>query len=1216
MKRWGNKYGRYAMVVLALACVLLCGKNAYADDEETTILRVISTTDIHDSINSENYDVGGKNNTRSLAKLNTMIKTARSEIKQGNSITVDAGDSVYGYGAETIMGSVEKPSNNLQPVFTAISKVGYDAITLGNHEFDYGYGFITNQISQAGLDDICLVANVKEWSTGKYPWQKTKMITKELETSSGNRVSVKIGIIGVTHSELSTYYDYNGILKTDSTLKTVRTLSADLKKKGADIVVVVSHCGMGNNKSDDTAADVGYAMTKISTVDCVMLGHQHRNYPSDDASAQLFYKLPNIDKENGLTNGKPVVMVADHAAGIGIADLTLKVTDGKVSIAGAKTEVRKCSALVMPDPEIENVTETYDSLIKGTYNEILAGVATGSAITGYFGPFEDNYAVQLNNEAKIRFGMNFIHSVDGQKYANYPVIAATRYYMDGSEGKDDYIEVGHDFTMKDVLNTQEYQHNNNYAYWITGKQLKEWIEWSASIYAKTDEKITSDDTLSTLMSQWNAASVLSQNWTNDWHSFTVFDGLEYEIDASKLARYDDEGSIVQADAERVKKLTYNGQAVTDDMKFIIVDNYISKNQAVINALYNQRLTKKEYRCTYYMKNYVRELGKFGAIEDQADHNWSVSFGDKANYIVKSSSLSEMYAMVKPWYKRTLKVTDDYAYYLADMAKSAREEDIYGPLLVLSPSATVETNDDITIYAQASDASGVKEIRYQEGQVEKDADSWDSAASLTDNKLMVSKNGIYSFCAVDLLGNKTVKYIEISNINPNVLQIPTIDKFSNKKTILTGKAQAGVTVHVTINGKTYNTTATKQGTYSCTVSKQMAGKKISVYVSDNKGRKSAAVESKVLRRGPNAPSLNTVTNKTVTLSGNLNDKNSTVVVYMGNKAYVPKSNGASLYKKCAKYNKAKKITTTSYSVKNGKYYVKVPVPAAKTKISIFSVDSDGTCSLATQQATKEAAPNQPRVDAICEVERYVSGKIPAANKVCKVIVRAGGKTYTAKSKKSGRFVVNTKGFSSGTVVSVTASDTQNGKTRTSLSTKRTVDAESKYVTSAPNSKITVRSIDNRSLEIKGKVKSKDTDDVYVSYGDTSAKLDINKDGSFSYTLISPLDGGTKIYVSRHNKTSGNTEEIKKTVVQVKKPQKPELIEKKLSVKAKKMTLAASEKATVIVKVKGKTIKSKKCTYSTKRGAFIYRLKIPKGTGKVRCYVRNSLGTSKAVVIDRR
>ena len=234
----------------------------------------------------------------------------------------------------------------------------------------------------------------------------------------------------------------------------------------------------------------------------------------------------------------------------------------------------------------------------------------------------------------------------------------------------------------------------------------------------------------------------------------------------------------------------------------------------------------------------------------------------------------------------------------------------------------------------------------------------------------------------------------------------------------------------------------------------------------------------------------------------------------------------------------------------------------------------------------------------------------------MIVRAGGKTYTAKSKKSGRFVVNTKGFSSGTVVSVTASDTQNGKTRTSLSTKRTVDAESKYITSASNSKITVRSIDNRSLEIKGKVKSKDTDDVYLSYGDTSAKLDINKDGSFSYTLISPLDGGTKIYVSRHNKTSGNTEEIKKTVVQVKKPQKPELIEKKLSVKAKKMTLAASEKATVIVKVKGKTIKSKKCTYSTKRGAFIYRLKIPKGTGKVRCYVRNSLGTSKAVVIERR
>lgn len=1216
MKRWGKQYKGYVVLVLALVCAFACGKSVYAEERETTTLRIISTTDIHDSINSENYDVAGKNYTKSLAKLSTMIKTAKSEITQGNCVTVDGGDSVYGYGAETIMGNVAQPNNNTQPVFTAISRVGYDAITLGNHEFDYGYGFIKNQIEQAGLTDICVAANVKEWGSGKYPWQRTKMITKEMETSLGNTLSVKIGIVGVTHAELSTYYDYNGILKTDSILKTVRTLSEKLKKDGADIVVVVAHCGMGKEQADDTASDVGYAMTKLSAVDCVMLGHQHKNYPSDDANAQLFYKLPNIDKEKGLTNGKPVVMVADHAAGIGIADLTLQVADGRVSVADARTEVRKCSALVLPDPEIENVTETYDPLIKGTYNEVLAGVATGSAINGYFGPFEDNYAVQLNNEAKIRFGMSFIHSAVGQAYAGYPVIAATRYCMDGSEGKEDYIEVGHDFTMKDVLNTQEYEHNNNYAYWITGKQLREWMEWSASIFAGTDEKITSDSSLSRLLSLWNASSVLSEDWLNDWHSYTVFDGLEYEIDTAEPARYDYEGTLIHPDACRIKKLTHNGEEVTDDMKFILVDKFISANQPVISFLHQQRLTKKEYRSAYYMKNYVRELGTFGAIEDQTDYNWSVSFAKSPGYIVKSSSLSEMYARVKSWYKRTLKVTDENAYYLADMTKNVREEDIYGPLLVLSPSVTVETNENVIVYAQASDASGIREIRYQEGKAEKDDQSWENAAFLMENKLTVTQNGIYSFCATDNKGNRTVKYIEISNINASVLQIPTIDKFTNKKTAVTGTAQAGVTVHVTINGKTYNTTADKKGSYSCTVSKQMAGKTVSVYVSDDRGRKSASAEATVLRRGPNAPSLNTVTNKTVTISGSLNDKNSTAIVYIDNSVYVSKAKGASLYKNCAKYSKSKKIKTTSYSEKNGKYYITVPVPAAKTKISVFAVDSDGTCSLTTKQTTKAAAPNQPKVDEICAVERYVSGRIPAADKVCRVVVRAGGKTYAGNSSKSGRFIVKTKGFSSGTVVSVTASDVQNGKTRTSLSTKQTVAAENKFMTSGVNSKIMVNSIDNRSLELTGTVGTGDMDYVYVSYGDTSAKLELNKNGSFSYTLLSPLDAGTKVYVSRHSKTTGKTEEVKRVVVQMKKPQKPKLSEKKLSAKAKKVTVVASEKATVIVKAKGKRMQTKKCVYSKKQGGFVYTVRIPKGKGKVRCYVKNRLGTSKAAVINRK
>ena len=412
---------------VAMVAAFLVGNQAKA--AETTTLRVISTTDLHNQVSSEDYDIAGKNAGHSLAKLSTMIKAARAELNQGASLTVDAGDSVYGYGAEVLMGDVKKPSNTLQPIFEAMSKIGYDAITLGNHEFDYGYDFIKNQLTQSGLNDKCVVANVKEYATGNYPWKRTMMLTKNMTTSAGNTVAVKVGIVGVTKQELSTYYEYDGVLEGESILKTVREQAAALKSAGADIVVVIGHCGMGEANDGDSAADPGYAISKLANVDCVMLGHQHRNYPSNDASTKLFYRLPNTDKTTGLTNGKPVVMVADHAAGIGIADMTLKIDNGKVSVVHAATEVRKSSESIQDDQNIVAVDEKSANIIKNTFKEVLASVASGSAFHGYFGVLNDNYAIQLNNEAKIRFGMNFIHSNAGAAYVNYPVISATGYYV-------------------------------------------------------------------------------------------------------------------------------------------------------------------------------------------------------------------------------------------------------------------------------------------------------------------------------------------------------------------------------------------------------------------------------------------------------------------------------------------------------------------------------------------------------------------------------------------------------------------------------------------------------------------------------------------------------------------------------------------------------------------------------------------------------------------
>ena len=80
--------------------------------------------------------------------------------------------------------------------------VGYDAITLGNHEFDYGYDYILNQLDGSGLRDITIVSNVTDARTGEYPFLENMLITRKLKTRTGKEVEVKIGIIGQTSQPL------------------------------------------------------------------------------------------------------------------------------------------------------------------------------------------------------------------------------------------------------------------------------------------------------------------------------------------------------------------------------------------------------------------------------------------------------------------------------------------------------------------------------------------------------------------------------------------------------------------------------------------------------------------------------------------------------------------------------------------------------------------------------------------------------------------------------------------------------------------------------------------------------------------------------------------------------------------------------------------------------------------------------------------------------
>lgn len=1196
-------------MVLGLCCLF---GTANASAADTTTIRVISTTDLHNQISSADYESASTNHTASLAKLNTMIKGARQELTEGGSITVDAGDSIYGYGAEYVM---NRNTNSLQPIYKAMSLVGYDAITLGNHDFDYGYGFIKNQLNISGLSKLCLVSNVTDLSTGKNAWASTRIVTRTVKTVNGKQVKIKIGIVGATRPAMSSYYDYDGILESSGVMSNVKRCADSLKKQGVDVVVALVHSGMGDNTSTDASDDVAYALTKLANVDCVVCGHEHRNFPSSDPNASRYYKNPNVDKNTGLMNGKPVIMVADHAKGIGVADLTLRVDGSKVQVTGAKAEIRGCSSDVISDPDIEAVTNSYNEGIQAIYDQVIAQLQEGDSITSFFGLTEDNYGIQLNNEAKIRYGLQFKASREGKKYASYPVIATTKLYLDGSEGSDDYINISGDITKRDLLNIQRYEHNTNSMYWITGAQLKAWLEWSASIYATSTGSFASDQVMEKLIRENKTASLVSNAWSTNWGQYAIFDGIEYEIDATQPARYNHGGTVIDKNANRIKNLTCNGVAVTDNMKFLLVSNVISKLNAVYGGLTQQRITKRSPLNTVdYLEQYVKEMGSFGPIAVQPDHNWWVNTG--GSRIVRSSILSDPFAAMHTWYQKTLELTDDFSYLLADFAEE-READTYGPLLVVAPTITVTTNQSIPVRVQATDGSGVQYCKYLSGVYEETDDKWKTAAVVKNNQVTIKSNGKYTFLAVDKKGNRTVRSITISNINTKVLQAPEVDEPSNKKKAITGYALSGVTIRIQIGSKSYNTTARSDGSFSCTVGKHSVGATAKVYAEDRSGRKSAVVKVQFQRGGPNSPTLNTVTNKTKTLTGKINDKNSTMMVFVGSQyVYVPRKGGTAVYKTCKKYTKKRKIKLANYSVSKGKYKITIPEQVAGRNITVFSVDIRGRVSLITSRKVKSAAPNKPQVNAVCDAEKAVSGKIPSAKKACNVTVTVSGKKYTSKSKKSGKFEVKTPALKTGMKLSVYASDTSKGKKRKSASAACTVTSKQKYVSASGKTKITVKQVTTRTKQITGTAKAGTY--LYLNTGGIYTRLDVNKDGRFYYTLPYTLEAEKVIYLVDRQK-SGKINEVKQIKVKAVKPLKPVIEQKTVTAKTKKLTILSQEHAMLVVKIGAKTSYISKCKYSKAKKAYVYTVKLPasKKNQKIVCYLKNSVGNgAKAFVIRRK
>lgn len=938
MTKFRIKLTVFVTFLLAISATGFCTAGAASSD--TATLRILSTNDLHGQVTAYDYETNLGLTKNGLSKIATLVEENRKEAGSENTLLVDNGDFFYDYTTNFFY---EKYPTYDQPVLKAMKLMGYDYLTLGNHEFDYPWDYLKGQLEQTGMYDKVLVCNTSWHDNGALVFAPSSVITRQLTTTGGSSVPVRIGIIGSTTNSISTRRgDYVNEIDALNNYSSIVAEANRLRSEAlADVIIVLLHGGIGNGSSSAASDNIGYALTKVSSIDAVVTGHTHEAFPDSDSSANT---LSKVDKANGLINGKPVVATSSHARALGVIDLKLAVaSDGSVSVASGKASLDYVTADTAEDKTITSMFQPYkDKLLAGADSSSYK-IASGVSYHNYDTVVRDSNLFQLFNNAKIAYGQTYIAEYL-PAYKNVPVIACTRNLTDYS---DPYINITGKLSASKVsllLSESSASRPSGYVqlYEISGKDLREWLEYNASLYA------TQGTTFKSLLKSYVSANpkvstLLQEKYVYHWNSHYVFDGISYTVDLTKKPRYNASGAIVSVNNKRIKNLTYQGTAVTDTQKFVIVTD---SGLPALSFLPEEMVDSiKEFRDNATGKgitlDYIKRLSAFGAISVKADNNWSLTA--KAGYSFLLGIPKKLLPTVSlfPWNKGTAAETTSYSFLQGTLP--AVKQTIN---LVVSQGRSEVNNEPVPIIISAGSKYAIQEIRYLKGKIGSTGDiGWGSAKKVSGNTFTTTENGVYTIRVRNTNGAAALAYVKVDRYNADVLASPVLNRLTNRNTTFTGTAVPNSTIHAAIGDSEYSAVAKSDGSFSMTIAPPKAFSPISVYA-EYQGKRSAAVTAVVRKTGPDAVQMNKILVGETSVTGTT-DPDTFLYALIWTTIYVGKGQTDD-YKASEFYNSSYKIVETDISVDKttGAYRIQIPSAKNNMKVFVFAMDRFGITSKST------------------------------------------------------------------------------------------------------------------------------------------------------------------------------------------------------------------------------------------------------------------------------
>ncbi|MEO5687805.1 MAG: bifunctional 2',3'-cyclic-nucleotide 2'-phosphodiesterase/3'-nucleotidase [Burkholderiaceae bacterium] len=572
-------YPRHRAIVASLAAaatLAACGGDKQTGGTgpavgTTVALTMMETTDLHQNVLSYNYYTLAADNSVGIERTSTLVKQVRAA--NANTMLFDAGDIIQG----TVLGDYQALVNKVActdklAIFKAMDAIGYDAGTIGNHEFNYGLGYlgqVTNhqfnvknlaapsaQPKCAGPAYPQVLANVVSTTDSKPIFAPYVILPKQLSatTPDGKSVTVRVnvGVIGFTPPAIMAWDKGNldGNVTTAGLKETAEKYIPEMKAKGADIIVAISHGGPDNAAYSATMENGNLYLAQVPGIDVLMMGHMHQVFPNS-ASTVAAFLIPGVDKTAGTVSGVPAVMANFWGKNLGLVKLSLKYaatgwTVDKTATTTATLSTQNADkSYVAADPAIAPLVQTEHN---GTVAYVRTPIgSTDYRLSTYFADVGDTTAIQVVNQAQAAYVKAYV-TANLPQYKSLPVLSVSAPFKSGFAGGTDYTDVNsHDLAIFNAADLYLYA-NTIQAVVVTGADLKAWLETAAKRFNQIDPTLTSEQALVSTFPGYN---------------FDVLDGdasMKYEID------------VTQPQGSRIRNFTYNGTAVDPAAQFVVATN--------------------------------------------------------------------------------------------------------------------------------------------------------------------------------------------------------------------------------------------------------------------------------------------------------------------------------------------------------------------------------------------------------------------------------------------------------------------------------------------------------------------------------------------------------------------------------------------------------------------------------------------------------------------